>query len=312
VPPERPGSGGRLAGKVVVVTGASRGIGKGVAVALAAQGATVYVTGRTVTAGSHPLPGTIGQTSAECDARGGTGIPVAVDHADDEQVAALFARVEAEQGRLDILVNNAFALPEDLTQARPFWEKPLSNWEMVTVGVRSNFTAAWHAARLMVARRSGLMIAISGYVGVTYTYGVVFGTCKSAVDRMARDMAVELAPHGVASLSLWQGLTLTERATRNLARHREMATQTVTNPLVGCSPEFPGRVIAALAADPRVMQRSGGTYITAEVAQEYGITDVDGKVIPSLRAERGAPIWAPIGQWDSADLGADREVGNGR
>ena len=287
---------GSLEGKVAVVTGASRGIGKGIAIALGAEGATVYVTGRTVTPGVYPLPGTVGETAAEVDARGGKGIAVAVDHADDAQVAALFEQVQREQGRLDILVNNAFALPEDLTEPGSFWEKPLSNWQMVDVGVRSNFIAAWHAAKIMTPQKSGLIVAISGYVGVTYTYGVVFGTCKSAVDRMARDMAIELQPHGVASMSLWQGLTFTERAHRNIARNPEMKKLTVTNPLVGCSPEFPGRVIAALAADPEVMTRSGGTFITAEVAADYGIVDIDGKVIPSLRAERGSPIWRPIAE----------------
>jgi NAD(P)-dependent dehydrogenase (short-subunit alcohol dehydrogenase family) len=226
--------------------------------------------------------------------RGGKGIAVKVDHANDDEVAALFDQVQREQGRLDILVNNAFALPEDLTEPQPFWEKPLTNWQMVDVGVRSNFVAAWHAAKIMVPQKSGLIVAISGYVGVTYTYGVVFGTCKSAVDRMARDMAIELLPHNVASLSLWQGLTFTERARRNLERNPAMKKLTVTNPLIGCTPEHPGRVIAALATDPELMKRSGGTFITAEVAQHYGITDVDGKVIPSLRAERGSPIWRPI------------------
>lgn len=286
----------KLKGKVAVVTGASRGIGKGIALALGAEGATVYVTGRTVTPRSDPLPGSVGETAGEIDQRGGQGIAVRVDHANDAEVAALFEQVQREQGRLDILVNNAFSLPEDLTEPRPFWEKPLSNWEMVDVGVRSNFTAAWHAAKIMVPQKSGLIVAISGYVGVTYTYGVVFGTCKSAVDRMARDMAVELQPHGVASLSLWQGLTFTERANRNLARNPELKQRTVTNPLIGCSAQFPGRVIAALANDPGLMQRSGGTFITAEVAQDYNITDIDGKRIPSLRAERGSPIWSPIAE----------------
>jgi len=285
---------GALSGKVAVVTGASRGIGKGIAIALAEQGATVYVTGRTVTPGSYPLPGTVGETAAEATRRGGKGIAVQVDHANDAQVAALFEQVKREQGRLDILVNNAFALPEDLTEPQPFWEKPLSNWQMVDVGVRSNFVAAWHAAKIMVPQKSGLIVAISGYVGVTYTYGVVFGTCKSAVDRMARDMAIELKPHNIASMSLWQGLTFTERAERNLSRNPAMKQQIVTNPTIGCSPEHPGRVIAALASDPNIMQRSGGTFITAEVAQDYGVTDVDGKVIPSLRGQRGAPIWKPI------------------
>jgi NAD(P)-dependent dehydrogenase (short-subunit alcohol dehydrogenase family) len=283
-----------LSGKVAVVTGASRGVGKGIALALASEGATVYVTGRTVTHGSYPLPGTVGETAVEVSRRGGQGIAVQVDHANDDQVAALFEQVGRERGRLDILVNNAFSLPEDLTEPEPFWEKPLSNMQMFDVGVRSNFVAAWHAAKFMVPQKSGLIVAISGYVGVTYTYGVVFGTCKSAVDRMSRDMAVELKPHGVASISMWLGLTFTERAERNLKRNPAMKSQTVTNPLVGSSVEFPGRVIAALAQDSGIMKRSGGTYIAAELARDYGVTDIDGNVPPSLRAQRGSPIWSPI------------------
>lgn len=285
---------GSLTGKVAVVTGASRGIGRGIALALAEQGATVYVTGRTVTPGSYPLPGTVGETAKEVDERGGKGFAVQVDHGNDAQVAALFEQIGKEQGRLDILVNNAFQIPEDLTEPRPFWDKPLSNLDMLQVGVRSNFVAAWHAAKFMVPRKSGLIVAISGYVGVTYTYGVVFGTCKSAVDRMSRDMAVELKPHSVASISMWLGLTFTERAERNLKRNPAMKSQTVTDPNIGSSVEFPGRVIVALAKDPNIMQRSGGTYIGAELAQDYGVTDIDGKVPPSLRAKRGAPIWTPV------------------
>jgi NAD(P)-dependent dehydrogenase (short-subunit alcohol dehydrogenase family) len=208
----------------------------------------------------------------------------------------LFEQIRSEKGRLDILVNNAFALPEDLTEPNPFWEKPLTDWQMVDVGVRSNFVAAHHAARIMVPHRSGLIVAISGYVGATYTYGVVFGLCKAAVDRMARDMAIELEPHNVVSLSLWQGLAFTERALRNLKRSPDMTKKTVTDPAVGCSPEFPGRVIAALAGDSGVMELSGGTFITAELAKRYSVTDVDGREIPSLRAERGAPIWRPIAE----------------
>ena len=245
-----------LAGRVAVVTGASRGMGKGIALALGEQGATVYVTGRTVTAGSHPLPGTVGETAAEVDRRGGKGVAVKVDHANDEQVAALFAQVSREQGRLDILVNNAIAIPAELTQPGSFWEKPISNWEMIDVGLRSNFVAAWHAARIMVPQKSGLIVAISGYVGVTYTYNVVFGTCKSATDRMARDMAIELKPHQVASLSLWQGFTYTERAQQNLKTVPGMASQ--LNSAVGSSVEFPGRIIAALAAGCRGDEALGG------------------------------------------------------
>jgi NAD(P)-dependent dehydrogenase (short-subunit alcohol dehydrogenase family) len=281
-----------LDGKVAVVTGASRGIGKGIALALAGEGSTVYVTGRTLTPGAHALPGTIGETAAEVARRGGKGVAMQVDHANDAQVAALFEQVRREQGRLDILVNNAMAIPADLTQPGSFWEKPLANWEMIDVGLRSNYVAAWHAAQIMVPQKSGLIVALSGYVGVTYTYSVIFGVCKTGVDRMARDMAIELKPHDVASLSLWQGFTYTERAQENLKTVPGMASQ--LRSAAGSSVEFPGRVIAALAKDPGVMQRSGGTFLSAELAQEYGVTDVDGRVIPSLRAERGAPIWTPV------------------
>jgi NAD(P)-dependent dehydrogenase (short-subunit alcohol dehydrogenase family) len=280
-----------LSGKVVVVTGASRGMGKGIALALAGEGATVYITGRTVSPGTCPLPGTVGETAGEVDRRG-KGIAVQVDLANDREVAALFEQVKREQGRLDMLVNSAISLPAELTQAASFWEKPLSNWEMVDVGLRSYFVAAWHAAQIMVPQKSGLIVGISGYVGVTYTYGVIFGLCKAAGDRMARDMAIELKPHNVASISLWQGFTYTERAQQNLKTVPGMAAQ--LNSAAGSSVEFPGRVIAALAKDPHVLRRSGGTFINAELAQEYGVTDVDGRVIPSLRAERGAPIWNPI------------------
>ncbi|TCU58074.1 NAD(P)-dependent dehydrogenase (short-subunit alcohol dehydrogenase family) [Novosphingobium sp. PhB57] len=290
-----------LAGKVALVTGASRGIGKGIALVLAEQGATVYVTGRTVREGDYYLPGTVGGTAAECDARGkesgGRGIAVACDHGDDAAVAALFERIAAEQGRLDILVNNAFTLSDDLLEPKAFWEKPLSNLEMWDVGVRSNYVAAWHAARIMAPQKSGLIVAISGFAAVTYTYSVIFGTSKSAVDRMARDMAIELEPHGVASLTLWQGLTLTEKAQDNLARMGDKMTASITQ-MHGSSVEHPGRVIAALAADPAVMKRSGGEFVTAELAQEYGLTDVDGQVIQSARASRGSPLWKPIAEVD--------------
>jgi NAD(P)-dependent dehydrogenase (short-subunit alcohol dehydrogenase family) len=281
-----------LAGKVAVVTGASRGIGRGIALALGDAGATVYVTGRTVTEDTSPLPGTVGKTALEVNERGGKGIAVQVDHANDEQVAALFEQVKRDHGRLDILANNAISIPEELTQPGSFWEKPISNWEMIDVGLRSNFVAAWHAAKLMAPQKSGLIVALSGYVGVTYTYSVVFGTCKTATDRMARDMAIELKPHNVASVSLWQGLTFTERATENLKKVPGMASQLVS--AAGTSVEFPGRIIAALAADPNVMRHSGASLINAELAKEYGVTDTNGNTPPSLRAQRGSPIFTAI------------------
>lgn len=289
---------GALTGKVAVITGASRGIGKGIACALADEGATVYVTGRTVAAGQHALPGTLADTVAEVNRRGGKGIAVAMDLKDDAQIAALFEQVQREQGRLDILVNNAMAIPDAMTQRIGFWEKPLSEWEVWDTGMRAAFIASWHAAKIMAAQRSGLIVALSGYVGVTYTYDVIFGTTKSATDRMARDMAVELQPYNVASLSLWQGFTHTERATENLKKVEGMASQ--LNAAAGSSPEFPGRVIAALAQDAQIMARSGGTFINAELAAEYGVTDIDGRTIVSLRETRGSPLFGPLTKIEGA------------
>lgn len=284
---------GMLQGKTALVTGASRGIGKGIALALAAEGATVFVTGRSVTGGDHPLPGTVRETADLCTGRGGQGIAVPCDHADPDQIAALFDRIRSEGNRLDILVNNAFPIPDDLLDARGFWEKPLSNLAMLDVGIQGTFVACWHAAQMMVQQASGLIVGISGYAAVTYTYGVAFGLSKTAMGRMMRDMAIELKPHGVAALTLWQGLTLTERARQNLANMPEKMTRSITGQK-GSSVEHPGRVIAALAADPDLMQRTGGEFITAEIAREYGVTDDDGSWVESMRETRGSPIWQPV------------------
>jgi NAD(P)-dependent dehydrogenase (short-subunit alcohol dehydrogenase family) len=264
---------GALSGKVAVVTGASRGVGKGIALALASEGATVYVTGRTVSAGQHPLPGTVGETAAECDKRGGRGIAVQVDVTDDAQLEALFEQVKRGQGRLDILVNNVLSIPDEMTQKIPFWEKPLSNWEIFDTGLRAAFVASHYAAKIMVPQKSGLIVGISGFVGVTYTYDVIFGTTKAGMDRMMHDMGVELKEHNVCAVSLWQGFTMTERAQENLRTVPGMAEQ--LNAAGGSTPEFVGRVIAALAA-------------------EYGVTDLDGREIPSNRSTRGSPIWQPV------------------
>ena len=283
---------GALTGKVAVVTGATRGIGKGIALALAEQGATVYVTGRTLEPGTGDFAGSVGETVAEVEARGGKGVGVALELKDDGAIAALFAQIARDEGRLDLLVNNAMAIPAEMTERKGFWDKSPGNWEIWDTGLRAAFIASWHAARIMVPQGSGLIVSLSGYVGLTYTYDVIFGTTKSAVDRMMHDMAVDFADTGVTSLALWQGFTLTERAQQNLKTVPGMANQ--LNSAAGCSIEFPGRVIAALLADPDLTKRSGGSWITAELAADYGVTDIDGRTIPSLRAERGAPIWGPV------------------
>jgi NAD(P)-dependent dehydrogenase (short-subunit alcohol dehydrogenase family) len=264
---------GALSGQVAIVTGASRGIGKGCAIELGAAGATVYLTGRTIAEGSHPLPGTIGGTAAEVTAAGGEGIAVACDHGDDEQVAELFGRVAKERGRLDVLVNNAFLIPKELTGGKPFWENPLSNWDdMMGIGTRSAYVASWHAARAMVPQGGGLIANISSSGAAEYAWHVVYGVGKCALDRVTADTAHELASHQVAVVSLWPGLVLTERTQGAAQAMPELNFEGAE------SQRFTGRAVVALASDTERKRFSGQAIASRSLADEYGFTDVDGSL----------------------------------
>lgn len=264
---------GALSGQVAIVTGASRGIGKGCAIELGAAGATVYLTGRSIAEGSHPLPGTIGATAADVTAAGGEGIAVACDHGDDHQVAELFDRVSKERGRLDVLVNNAFLIPKELTGGKPFWENPLSNWDdMIGIGTRSAYIASWHAAHAMVPQGGGLIANISSSGAAEYSWHVAYGVGKCALDRVTADTAHELVSHGVAVVSLWPGLVLTER-TRGAAQALPDLNFDGAE-----SQRFTGRAIVALASDPERMRFSGQAIASRSLADEYGFTDMDGSL----------------------------------
>ncbi|WP_116365198.1 SDR family NAD(P)-dependent oxidoreductase [Parahaliea mediterranea] len=272
--------------RVVVVTGASRGAGKGIAEALGATGATVYVTGRTVEEGAAPLPGTVAATADAVTAAGGQGIAVACDHSDDAQVKALFERVASEQGRLDILVNNATYVHDALVQTGPFWEKPLSLTEIWDVGMRSHYVSTYYAAPLLLKSPAGLVVNTSSFGGRIYMHGPAYGAGKAAADKMAHDMAVDFKPHNVAVVSIWMGLLLTERTRRVFDAEPDKYAD-----LAGTAehPQFTGRVIDALARDPQRMAKSGRVLIGAELGEEYGVTDIDGKQPPSHRAFFGPP-----------------------
>ncbi len=269
-----------LEGQVAIVTGASRGVGKGVPIALGEAGATVYVTGRTVKPGR--LPGTIDETAAEVTRRGGRGVACVCDHAKDADVGALFARVLAERGRVDVLVNNAFAIPDGRLTA-PFWELPLSHWDtMHGVGLRSHYVAAVLAAPCMLAARRGLIVNVSSFGAKVYAVNVAYGVGKAGVDRMTRDMARELEPHGVAVVSLWPGVVRTERLAMEPERFGFDAT-------VSESPVLTGRAVVALASDPARMEQSGKALVVAELAREYGFSDIDGAQPASLRDVASRP-----------------------
>ncbi|ONM48420.1 SDR family NAD(P)-dependent oxidoreductase [Nocardia donostiensis] len=272
--------------RIVVVTGASRGAGKGIALALGESGATVYVTGRTQTEGDAPLPGTVFATAEEITRRGGHGVPVVLDHSDDAQVEAFFADLREEHGRLDILVNNALTVPDGLTEKGPFWEKPLSLLDLLDVGMRSSYVSSYYAAPLLVANGAGLVVNTSSFGGTCYMHGPAYGAGKAAVDKMAHDMAVDFRPWNVAVVSIWMGLLKTERTLAGFAANPgayEGLAATAE------SPEFTGRVIDALARDPELMTRTGQVLIGAEIAQELGVADMQGQRPPSHRPFLGDP-----------------------
>ncbi|WP_380878960.1 short-chain dehydrogenase [Sphingomonas sp. DBB INV C78] len=272
---------------VAVVTGASRGAGQGIARALGAAGYTVYVTGRSQTPDASRLGGTIHETAAEVTAAGGRGIAFPCDHADDSSVRALFAAVERDHGRLDILVNNAVTLHDELIRPGPFWSKPADMVDIITVGLRSSYIAAHAAAPLLVAKPGGLMIFTSAPGAASYAHGPAYGAQKAGTDKMSADMAVELRPFGAASVSIWMGFLKTARTAAAVA---ERPGQFDALMATAETPDFTGRVIAAIHSDPAMMQLSGRTVIGAEQAMEYGVRDIDGSSPGSLRSIVGDPI----------------------
>ncbi|SFV12465.1 SDR family NAD(P)-dependent oxidoreductase [Pseudoduganella namucuonensis] len=275
-----------LNGKICLVTGASRGVGRGVALALGAAGATVYVTGRSREEGDAPLPGTVYATAAEVTAAGGLGIPVVCDHADDASTKAVCDRIANEHGHLDILVNCAIALPDGLTDVAPFWRKPLRMTDLFGVGMRSAYVACYYAAPLLLKAGGGLVANISSAGARCYMHGPAYGAAKAAVDKMTHDMAHDFRNDNVAAVALWMGLVKTERTLAVCAAEPEKYADWLN---MAESPEFGGRVIAAIYLDRDRASRSGKVFYAAELAQEYGVTDVDGKRPPSHRAFLGAP-----------------------
>ncbi|HYT88131.1 MAG TPA: SDR family NAD(P)-dependent oxidoreductase [Gemmataceae bacterium] len=263
--------------KVTVVTGASRGAGRAIALVLGEAGATVYVTGRSTRDGptTDGLPGTIDDTAEAVIARGGVGVAVRCNHTDDAQVQNLFERVGRDQGRLDLLVNNAWGGYEqhDPRQfVKPFWEQPLRHWDgMFTAGVRAHLVTSRFAVPLM--RPGSLIVCTTAWDRERYLRNLFYDVAKAAVNRLAWGMARELRPHGIAAVALAPGFMRTERV---LAAHAQKPFDlSVTE-----SPEYLGRAVAALASDSGVMSKSGRVLTVGELAREYGFTDVDGRQPP--------------------------------
>jgi NAD(P)-dependent dehydrogenase (short-subunit alcohol dehydrogenase family) len=282
-----------LSGRVAVVTGASRGAGRGIAVELGAAGATVYVSARSTRdqpaagydkilslSGLARVPGSIEETADEVTRHGGRGIAVRCDHTREDEVQALFARVQRDEGRLDLLVNNAWGGHEtfDGVFDAPFWEQPLAHWDsMIDRGVRNHLLASRCAAPLLVAQKHGLIVTTTFWDRDRYLRGNLFyDLAKAAMARLAFGMAEELRPHGVASLAVSPGWMRTEYI---LIGHKTDEAHWHERPALARteSPRYLGRAVAALAADREVLTKTGAVLRVADLAAEYGFTDIDGR-----------------------------------
>jgi NAD(P)-dependent dehydrogenase (short-subunit alcohol dehydrogenase family) len=277
---------------VALVTGASRGAGRGIALELGATGATVYVTGRSVGGGptTDDVPGTIDETARDVTNRGGRGVAVRCDHTDDADVESLFARIRHDQGRLDILVNNGWGGYEN-SECRPlplvpFWEQSIRQWDgMFTAGVRAHLTASRLAVPLMLPQRRGLIASTTANLdALPYLRNLFYDLAKNAVERMIRDMALELREHAITAVAVAPGFMRTERVVE--AFRRAGALDAIDGPR---GPKettaYLGRAIVALAADVNVLDKSGQLLEVGTLACEYGFTDIDGTQPPPLRVE---------------------------
>ncbi|RZT19075.1 NAD(P)-dependent dehydrogenase (short-subunit alcohol dehydrogenase family) [Mycobacterium sp. BK558] len=265
---------------IAVVTGASRGAGAGIAHALGSHGCTVYVTGRTRGTSTTMQAGTIDETAARVSAAGGTGIAVAVDHGDDGEVEALFEQIRRDHGRVDILVNNAAIIRDEMMGRTKFWDEPINVIDTLDVGLRSSYVATVFAAPLMIPQRRGLVAFSSSSGAVHYAFGPAYGVPKAGTDKMAADMAVDFREFGVAAVSIWMGSLLTDRVRKIIAGKPDKFGHILDT---AETPELTGHVIWALYNDPDLMEVSGQTLIGAELAARYGITDEGGRRPPSYR-----------------------------
>lgn len=277
--------------KIALVTGASRGAGAGIARGFGEMGYTVYVTGRTVTPGDAKgwdgtvLPGTVSETAQKITENGGKGIPVVCDHSDDASVARVFEQIMDEQGRLDVLVNNAAYMHHQLIEKAPFWEKELDAQKILDVGLRSAYVASWHAAKIMVPQKSGLIAMTSSFGATCYMHGPAYGAQKAGLDKLAHDMEHDFRGTGVIAVSLWLGPQLTERALIAAKTNPEQYEGFLS---MAENPEFSAHVLAAIDSAPNRDELSGQTLIVAEIAKELGVTD-RGHDRPSHREMLGSP-----------------------
>jgi len=276
-----------LAGKVALVTGATRGAGRGVAVALGEAGATVFCTGRSTRdqRSEYDRPETIEDTAELVTDAGGEGIAVAVDHLDPVEVEALVRRIDARSGRLDVLVNDIWGGELLFEWKTPVWEHDLAKGlRLLRLAIDTHLITSHFALRLLIRRPGGLVVEMTDgtrdYNAERYRVSAFYDLAKTAVLRLAFSQSEDLRPHGCAAVALTPGWLRSEMMLENYGvtedNWRDGASVNPHFAAISESPRYVGRAVAALAADPDVMRRSGGSFSSGELAREYGFTDVDG------------------------------------
>lgn len=271
-----------LRDQIAVVTGASRGGGRGIAKVLGSNGATVYVTGRTTRAGTSPTgrPETIEDAADDVTAAGGHGIPVEVDHTDADQVRDLFDRVRKDHGRLDLLVSNAWGGYEMDVGGQPFWKLDLAHLDlMITAGLRSHIVTIQSAAPLLNDTRDGLVVFTTWAIRDDYHGQLYYDVVKTAINRIPVGVAHHMREYGVTAIAVSPGWMHTEGM--DLTPEQADETESV---------EFVGRAVAALATDPDVARHTGRLLTVIELAKEYGFTDVNGRSTSPFWDKQG---WLP-------------------
>lgn len=271
---------------VALVTGASRGAGKGIALGLADHGMTVYVTGRSQLPTDSPLGGTVAETAELITQAGGKGIPVICDHEKPEEIRQLMERIDREQGRLDILHNNVTHIHDELITPLPFYRRSVELVKILDVGLKSAYYACYYAAPIFLRQKKGLISFSSSFGSACYMHGPAYGAQKAGVDKFAADMAVDFENEGVCCVSIWMGPLRTERFAKAVQERPEQYTQFAE---VVETPQFTGDILWAIASDANNLRLSGKTLIGAEIARDYGITDRNGKQPPSYREALGEP-----------------------
>jgi len=279
--------------RVILVTGASRGVGKGVAIGLAEKGDTVIITGRSLREGTLVsqfglnLSSSLEATSQEISKKGAHPVPYKLDQNNDLEVKALVEMIRSEYGRLDVLVHSSCQIHDDLVKPLPFWKKSKDMWSLVDVGLRSNYMLSYYAAPLMIEHREGLIAHISSHGARCYMHGPAYGAQKAGLDKMAFDMACDLEPFNVSSVSLWSGIVLDEK-TEMVSKNQDDTYKEFLKG--GASQQYAGFVINALAKDKDLMKYTGKVMIMQELGESYKIEDIDGRNPRSDRSVLGGPI----------------------